>query len=161
WYRQLDIVRNKPLYRPTLSAASYRQWLRRMGVDYVVAPLRTTLAPMGADREQDLLLSGRSGLVVVYRNRDVVVLRLPHAVPILTGPGRPRMTFLGHDRIEFRLTRPGVYSLRIWYTPYWHLRGTGLCIRRSRDQTTQVVSGRAGRFVLTVPSALSALVGGK
>jgi hypothetical protein len=108
-----------------------------------------------------MLLSGRSGLSVVYRTRNAVVLRLPRPVPILTGPGQPRMTFLGHDRLSFRLTEPGVYSLRIWFTPYWHLKGTGLCIRRAPDQTTQVVARRAGQFALSVPSALSALVGGK
>lgn len=49
WYRQLDLAENPELYELPLSAASYRGWLRRMGVRYVLVP-RARLAPMGAGR---------------------------------------------------------------------------------------------------------------
>jgi hypothetical protein len=68
WYRQLDTARNGLLYEDELSAADYRDWLRRRGVRYVVLP-PFPLDRRGAEAEAELLRSGRSGLTRVYAKR--------------------------------------------------------------------------------------------
>src|ERR687897_950770 len=83
WYRQLDIAQNALFYEEPLRAAEYRQWLRELGVRYVLLP-DTQLGRMGEEREADLLTSGRSGLQEVFRSDDWRIYELPGADSILT-----------------------------------------------------------------------------
>ncbi len=149
WYRQLDVVQNEPLYRPRLSAIAYRRWLRRMAIKYVLLP-RTELDDLGTRREIDLLRSGRSGLRRAFTNPDWTIYELPDAVPILTGPGRARLTALGHDRIAGWTSRPGSYRLRVRYTRLMRVRAGRVCLTERADGMTQLVTRRDGRFVLTL-----------
>ena len=68
WYRQIDIARNELFYEKPLGPAAYRQWLRGMGVRFVVLP-ETRLGQKGEEREARLLRSGRSGLRPALRRR--------------------------------------------------------------------------------------------
>jgi hypothetical protein len=145
WYTQLDIGDNPALYRKTLAPAAYRRWLRGAGVRYVVVP-RTSLGAVSSRREARLISSGRSGLREVYSGRSGSIYRLPHAVPILTGPGSPTITALDHTAISGRLSRPGRYLLRVHYTPYWRISSGSLCLTPSEDGMTELDAFRAGPF---------------
>jgi len=150
WYRQLDIADNPILYHRPLTARSYREWLRQMGVKFVVLP-RAPLAPMGASWEADLLRSGRSGLRLVFRTQHGVIYQVPDARAILTGPAPTKVIAVTHTRIVAWAEAPGTYRLSVRYTPLWTVMRGDLCLRRTGDGMTQLDVKREGRFVLVVP----------
>jgi hypothetical protein len=154
WYRQLDIAQNPELYRSPLTRSDYQAWLRRMGVRFVLLP-HARLGPLGAREEAELLRSGRSGLVPVFRNRDWRIYELPDATPILTGPATADFVALSHKRIEARVSAPGTYRLRVRYTPYWHVESGSVCLARAREGMTAVVARAAGPFTLAVGGPLA------
>jgi hypothetical protein len=157
WYRQIDIARNELFYEKPLGAAAYRDWLRRMGVRFVVLP-ETRLGQKGEEREAALLRSGGSGLRRIFADGKVAIYELRRPAPILTGPGSPRITRLDHSRIEGTLTTPGAYSLKIRYTRYWRVRAGAVCVERVTGGMTRLRATRAGRFALAVPERPDALV---
>jgi hypothetical protein len=157
WYRQIDIARNELFYEKPLAAAAYRDWLRRMGVRFVVLP-ETRLGKKGEEREAALLRSGSSGLMRVFANRNVAIYELPRPAPMLAGPGSPRITRLDHSRIEGVLTQPGVYSLKIRYTRYWRVRAGAVCVERVAGGMTRLRATRPGRFVLAAAERPTSLV---
>jgi hypothetical protein len=147
WYRQLDMADNPALYAPRLTARLYRAWLRSRAVRYVVL---TDLPPEAIDarRESRLLRSSGSGLREVWSDGRAKVYALPDPTPILTGPGDTTVTTLGSSRISGRVSRPGVYLLRVHFTPYWSVPRGSLCLARSRSAMTLLDMRTAGRFTL-------------
>jgi hypothetical protein len=73
--------------------------------------------------------------------------RVPHPTPMLTGPGRPTVTRVGHSVISGVVTRPGVYLLRARYSPAVVLAGRG-CVERGRSSMTVLRLTAPGRFRL-------------
>src|SRR5205814_2612677 len=96
WFRQDDFPQNELLYDGP-GPRSYLHWLRRFGVRYVV--LTSAPPDYSARAEARLLQSGRSGLPVVYRSKDVTVFSVPNAVPIVSGPHAPRVVALTQTKI--------------------------------------------------------------
>jgi hypothetical protein len=146
WYRQIDLAESPELYRDPLSPAEYRDWLRRHAVRYVLLP-RARLGPLGADREAELLRSGRAGLAPVFRHRDWTIYEVAGAAPILAGGTVDR---LEHDRISGRVPAPGEYPLRLRWTPYLTAAFGDVCLRRAADGSTLLVARAAGAFTLSV-----------
>jgi hypothetical protein len=157
WYRQIDIARNELFYEKPLTPAGFRTWLRRMGVRFVLLP-RTRLGQKGEEREAALLRSGRSGLSPVFADANATIYELPEADPILTGPGRPRITRLDHSRIEGVLTEPGVFTIKVRYTRYWRVRAGAICVERIAGGMTRLRATQPGRFALAVPEQPASLV---
>ncbi|HKY12609.1 MAG TPA: hypothetical protein VJL85_04630 [Gaiellaceae bacterium] len=157
WYRQIDIARNELFYEKPLTPAGFRFWLRRMGVRFVLLP-KTRLGQKGEEREAALLRSGLSGLSVVFADANVTIFELPKPAPILTGPGRPRITRLDHSRIEGTLTEPGVYTIKVRYTRYWRVRAGAVCVERVAGGMTRLRALLPGRFALAVPEQPTSLV---
>jgi hypothetical protein len=157
WYRQLDIADDPVLYGRSLGPAAYQGWLRREGVKYVLLPL-APLEAVDASREAALLRSGLSGLQEVWHGRDGWIYALPDARPILTGPGPARITKLSSSEIVGRVTRPGLYTLRVHFTPYWRATSATMCIERGKGTMTALEFTRAGAFTLhAVESPVSVL----
>ena len=65
WYRQADFPENELLYDAKLSPGHYRAWLRQLGVRYVV--ISDAPPDYSSQVEAQLIRSGRSGLVPVFR----------------------------------------------------------------------------------------------
>lgn len=147
WYRQLDIAQNPLFYEEPLSPGEYREWLRELGVRYVLLP-DTQLGRMGEEREADLLASGRSGLREVFRTDDWRIYELPAADEILTGPGDVSLTEMGHERIAGSVPAPGDYRLSVRYTRYWRVERGSLCLGETGDGMTVLRARAAGPFVL-------------
>ena len=157
WYRQLDIAQNPLLYEEPLRAGEYREWLRSMGVRYVLLP-DVQLGRYGEEREGALLRSGRSGLPLVLTTDDWRMYELPQAEGILTGPGEPQLTELGHDRIAGAVTSTGQHRLAVRYTPYWRVARGSVCLEEAPDGLTLLTARASGPFVLEVDDSLGALV---
>jgi hypothetical protein len=149
WYRQLDIAQNEVLYDPPLEPEAYREWLRSLGIRYVLLP-DTQLGRVGEEREGELIRSGRSGLVEIAQAGSVTVYELPDADRVLTGSGTARITSLGHDRVEGEVGAPGTYRLAVRWTPTWRVRSGDVCVEEAPDGMTSVVAEGATAFVLGV-----------
>ncbi len=157
WYRQLDIAQNRLFYEEPLRASDYRDWLRRMGVQYVLLP-DTQLGRYGEEREADLLASGESGLIEVFRTDDWRIYQLPGARAILSGPAEARVTELGHDRIAGSVASAGSYRLAIRYTRYWRIARGRVCLEEAADGMTILRAASAGAFTLELDERPVALV---
>ena len=157
WYRQIDIARNEVFYEKPLAPAAYREWLRGMGVRFVVLP-ETRLGQKGEEREARLLRSGSSGLRPAFRTPQLTIYEVPRPEPILTGPGEPAVTRLDHAGVEGTLPAVGAYRLKIRYTRYWRVKSGSVCVERSTGGMTVVRATRPGRFALAVPEGPGGLV---
>jgi hypothetical protein len=158
WYRQIDIKENELFYRSTLEPESYRAWLRKLGIRYVVLP-HTQLDRKSAAPEAELLRSGRSGLTVALRTETATVYELPGPTPMLSGPAPASLTVFDHDRIEGRVAGAGVYRLAVRYTPYWLVESGGVCLAEAPDEMTLVHTSGAGEFALRIEEDPLALTG--
>ena len=160
WFRQDDFPQNEVLYDGP-GRASYLHWLHSLGVRYVV--LTSAPADYSARAEAQLLESGRSGLRVVFRSPHLTIFTVPNAVPIVRGPGHPRVVAMKQTEIDLLVTRAGRYRLTVRYSPYFAARG--VCITKTTSGMTQLEVRRAGRvhvaFSVTPGRALAALAGGK
>jgi hypothetical protein len=143
WYRQLDIADDSVLYRPNLTAAAYRLWLRSRGVLYVVVP-HLPLEAIDAKREARLAAT----LPVAWRDARATVYELTQPTPLLTGPGRARITRFGESEIEGSVARSGTYLLRVHFTPYWSITPASACVALAAGSMTELTLPRAGPFAL-------------
>ncbi|HEY5295232.1 MAG TPA: hypothetical protein VIJ70_07135 [Gaiellaceae bacterium] len=158
WYRQLDETDNPQLFSKHLGPAVYRRWLRANAVRYVLLPA-TELDATGGPQEANVLHSPKSGLRVVFRSSSWTIYQLPHATPLVTGPGRARVTWFGHTTISGRVSSPGRYLLRAHYNPYWSISGSG-CVGRGPARMTWLQLPSAGAFTIRVPNGPVGLIAG-
>jgi hypothetical protein len=158
WYRQLDIGDNPVFYGGKLTPASYRHWLRSLGIKYVVLP-STRLDPVSAPAEAKLLVTGRAGLSRVAVTSTAAIYELPHASPVLTGPGGARLTVLDHKTVAGRIAAPGRYMLRVHFNPHWTLTAAGACVARSPLGMTTLTASRPGSFALTNATSVRSFLG--
>lgn len=148
WYRQLDIADNPQLYAPTLTSRAYRGWLRREGVRFVILP-KLPLEAIDATREAAVVRAPDSGLRRVWSSRGATIYELPHATPLLTGPGKATITQLDSNVIDAVVSRPGRYLLRVHFSPYSAVTRGSVCIGATPSRLTRVLARRAGRFTIT------------
>jgi hypothetical protein len=159
WFRQNDFPQNEVLY-DDLGAKAYLDWLRGLGVRYVV--LTDSPVDYSARGEAALLRSGRSGLQPVYRAAHLTVYAVPRPTPILTGPPGGRVVAMTESRIVVSVRRAGDYRLAVRFSRYW--QPSAGCATELKDGMTRLSLPRAGRASLKFApgpgSALSALTGG-
>jgi len=146
WYRQNDFPQNELLYDQHLAARTYQSWLRGLGVRYVV--LTDAPPDYSARAEAQLVRSGRSGLVEVFRSRHVDVYLVPKASPIVTGVGASTVMWLEPTRLIFSVTQPGRYRVKVRWSPYW--RATDACVWKGKDGTVRVQAAHPGLIALSV-----------
>ena len=139
WYRQNDFPTNDVLYRP-LGAAKYRQWLRSLGVRYVV--LSDAPPDYSARAEAALVARGMPGLRLVFRGPHVRVFELVQPAPLITGPAAARVTRMLPTRIFFRVAAAGDYRVAVRFSPYW--RTFQGCVSPTRDGLIRLSVFRAG-----------------
>jgi hypothetical protein len=160
WYRQDDFPQNEVLY-DNLTRRSYLAWLRHLSVRYVV--LSDAAPDYSAKDEVALLRSGRSGLRVVFSSADFTIFAVPSPLPIVTGPGHPRVDKVTESTITLALPQPGRYQLGIRYTPY--LAAPQACVSEAKDGMTVLTAPDAGQvkvaFSVSATGALAALTGSR
>ncbi|WP_369216272.1 hypothetical protein [Streptomyces flavofungini] len=129
WNRQLDIERGRLFYDGTFSAATYRAWLDKWAVGYVVLP---SGKPDGfAEDEAALVASGPKWLDPVWRDAHWRIFRVTNAVPLVSRPASVVRT-TGSD-VVVRVPERGSVTVRLVYSPW--LRAEGACLRRQGEFT--------------------------
>jgi hypothetical protein len=159
WYRQNDFPENKILYDPHLTGSAYRAWLRSLGVRYVI--LSDAPPDYSSRIERALILSGHSGLRVVWHDAHVRILVLPDASPIATGRADATVEWMTPTRLVLFVQRAGVYHVKVRWSPYW--RASEGCVSRMPDGSLAVRAVHRGFVTLAVSvgvrSALGTLTG--
>ena len=176
WYRQADAIHNGFFYS-SYYAEEYVTWLRSMGVEYVFSPVEGPLDPWSRrearllERSAAFAFVEQTGVWRIYRLRDAEPILVPapekpaSAVAAAVDPGTPAagdISFFGHERIIFSVTRPGTYWLKVTSSPYWVLQGPGVVVPRA-DRFMDLRLRRPGtytlRFEVTPAKTLDVLAG--
>ena len=160
WFRQGDFPQNELLYDGKLSPKSYETWLRALAVRYVVV----TDAPpdYSSKLEGQLVRSGRTSLVPVFRSRHLTIYELPDPSPLVTASrSTATVLWLYPSRLVAVVGSKGWYDVKVRWSPYW--QASSGCIARGRDGMVRMLARHAGlvelRFQLNVGRGLQALAG--
>nr|WP_202455099.1 DUF2029 domain-containing protein [Streptomyces sp. SID8367] len=143
WNRQLDVERGRLFYDGSFSAATYRAWLDRWAVGFVVLPEGK---PDGfAEQEAAFVRSGTGYLEPVWRDPHWRVYRVRDAVPLVSAPA----TVVRSDgaRVTVRFERAGTATLKVAYSPWLTSEGGCLTVRRQRGgEFTELVATAPGTY---------------
>jgi hypothetical protein len=154
WERQLDVYRNGLFYRESaaLTPASYRAWLSRNAVSYVALPD----APLdySAHAEARLLTTTPPGyLREVWRSPRWRLFAVLDASPLAQPPAV--LERASSDSLSVYAPRPGSYTLRVHFTPYWKLAGGDGCVSRAPGDWTQLQARSPGTFQVVIGFSLA------
>lgn len=141
WNRQLDMERARLFYDGSFSAATYRAWLDRWAVGFVVLPLGK---PDGyAKVEARLVREQRpEWLEPVWQDAHWRVYRVRDAVPLVTEPASVVST--SSADIVVRMSRPGTATVRVAHSPWLRVDGGG-CLAR-RGEFTRLTVDAPGEY---------------
>ncbi|KPC85810.1 membrane protein [Streptomyces sp. NRRL WC-3753] len=136
WNRQLDVERGRLFYDGSFSAATYREWLDRWAVGFVVAPLGKPDGPARAEAKLVRDPERRpEWLEPVWRDAHWQVYRVRNAVPLVSAPGTVVST--GPADLVLRVARPGAVTVRVAWSPW--LRSDGGCLAQEGEFTRLTV----------------------
>jgi hypothetical protein len=117
WFRQSDFPTNALLYG-RFGPTSYLDWLRGLGVRYVV--LAQAPPDYSSEAEGDLLRSGRAGLPVVLRTQNLTIFAVPSPRPMVTGSGKATIVAFDAAALTLHVAKPGTYRIAVHYSGYFH-----------------------------------------
>jgi hypothetical protein len=175
WFRQDDFPINLPLYDGALDPANYQRWISSLAVQYVVLP-RDEL-DYSSRKEAEMLALGRGELPFlrfVHRDPHVDIYEVVDPTPLLTlsqatGPtatvyDQPTVIRFDATSLALWLPGPGVYDLRVRYTPFWRASDpVGVCIAPGENGMTRLTASRGGpltlQFDLTLGRSTSQALG--
>ncbi|WP_106972384.1 DUF2029 domain-containing protein [Streptomyces yerevanensis] len=139
WNRQLDIERGRLFYDGTFSESTYRAWLDRWAVGFVVLPAGK---PDGfAEDEARLVRSRPAWLEPVWQDAHWQVYRVRDAVPLVTSPGS--VVRASSAEVVVRMPRPGSVTVRVAYSPWLYAEGG--CLKK-RGEFTRLTVTEPGVF---------------
>ncbi|MFF1447168.1 hypothetical protein ACFVYF_03210 [Streptomyces sp. NPDC058274] len=134
WNRQVDVERGALFYDGSFSARTYRAWLDRWAVGFVVLPEATP--DWAAEDEAALVRSGPAWLEPVWRDAHWRVYRVRDATALVSGPAS--VVRAGAAALTVRVEEPGPVTVRIAYSRW--LRTDGGCLERAGQWTRLRVS---------------------
>ena len=140
WERQLDTRYAALFYQPTLTPVAYRSWLDQNAVSYVALP--DVRLDSSGEKEGRLIARGLPYLVEVWHSTHWRLFAVRSPTPLAQPPAV--LTGMGPDSFTLLAPRPGTFTVRVHFTPYWALqRGRG-SVRRAPGGWTEVETRRAG-----------------
>jgi hypothetical protein len=153
WERQLDVYRNGLFYDEStpLTAAGYRAWLSQNAISYVAladAPL-----DYSAKSEAHLVRGGLSYLRAIWHSRHWRLFAVLDAAPLASSPGV--LSSVSTDSLTLFAPRPGSYTVRVHFTPYWALASGSGCVARAPGDWTEVQARRAGSLHVVISFSLA------
>jgi hypothetical protein len=150
WERQLDIRDNHIFYGGRLTAGTYKRWLHDNAVRYVA--ISDAVPDYSARAEVTLIDSGLPYLHPVFRSQNWRVYQVANATPIVQAPAHLQRLTAGS--LTIRVPKPGTYTLRMRFTPYWQLSAGAGCVAPDGNWTKLIVS-RAEKVRLSTSFSLS------
>jgi hypothetical protein len=156
WLRQLETTRDDIFYagESELTHAAYRGWLRDNAVRYVALPD----APLdySSVAERRLIRAEPPYLELLWSSPHWRFYRVRDHAPLVEPQGDGAARVLRVDRQGFALgvTRPGEFTVRVSFTPYWSIAQGNGCLLRRGDWTLARVN-RPGLFRVAADFSLS------
>ncbi|MFJ6797705.1 MFS transporter [Streptomyces sp. NPDC091268] len=120
WNRQADLERNPLFYDDTLSADSYRAWLERWAVHYVVLPADTP--DSGGEDEAKLVREGLPYLQQVWGDANWQLYKVLEPTDLVAGPAS--VVRASADQLVIRVREAGRVLVRIPHSPWLGLVDT-------------------------------------
>ncbi|MCX5377821.1 MFS transporter [Streptomyces sp. NBC_00091] len=114
WNRQADLERNPLFYDDTLTAESYRAWLERWAVHYVVLPAGKP--DSGGQAEAKLVREGLPYLRQVWGDQNWRLFAVDDPTNLVAGPAR--VLRAGADQLVVDVSAPGRVLVRIPHSPW-------------------------------------------
>jgi hypothetical protein len=136
WERQLDTARDDIFYdEGQLTNRTYGTWLRDNAITYVALPD----APLdySSVAERHLILANPSYLKLRFTSEHWRIYQVRNPKPLVTSldGGRAKTISVGREGFALDVTKPGLFLVRVNFTPYWSIsRGSG-CLLRGGDWT--------------------------
>jgi hypothetical protein len=134
WERQLDYAYAKQFYDGSLTASSYRAWLRDNGVVYVALP--DAKLDASSDLEAAIIRHGQPYLEPAWSNAHWTVWRFTGFRGLVDGPAR--LTALGVDSFALAVTAAGAVTVRVHYSPRWAVDDNAGCTMPTADGWTRI-----------------------
>ncbi|WP_329311014.1 MFS transporter [Streptomyces sp. NBC_01262] len=155
WNRQADVERNPLFYDGTLTAATYRAWLRNWGVRYVVLPADE---PDGAGLAESKLITSapHSWLRPVWQDAHWRLFRVTGTRPLADAPAT--VTHAGSADLTVHVPAAGSYLLRIPYSPWLGIEGATDSLHGCLSQSgtwTRLQAPAAGTYRIGARYALT------
>jgi hypothetical protein len=153
WERQLDTYRNGLFYDEStpLTAARYEAWLSQDAISYVALPD----APLDYSALSEARLLREGGLPYlreIWHSAHLRLFAVLGARPLAEPPGV--LTDVGSDWLTLYAPRPGAYTVRVHFTPYWALESGSGCVARAPEDWTEIQARRAGSFQVVIRFSL-------
>jgi hypothetical protein len=134
WNTQLDMTRGRLFYDGTLTPTTYRAWLDRWAVGFVVLP--DAEPDRFGEAEARLLRDSRPAwLEPVWSDAHWRVYRVRDAVPLVSAPATVVRT--SNAALDVRMPKWGSATVRVAYSPW--LRVEGACLRKEGEFTRLTV----------------------
>ncbi|MBB5936358.1 DUF3488 domain-containing protein [Streptomyces zagrosensis] len=114
WNRQADKGRNPLFYDKTLTSASYRAWLGRWAVHFVVLP-KDRLDGAG-EAEAELVVDGQPYLEKVWSDENWKLYRVKDPTPLADRPATVKRA--AADELTIEVDTAGPVLIRVPYSPW-------------------------------------------
>ncbi|MEV6950941.1 MFS transporter [Streptomyces sp. NPDC051183] len=114
WNRQADLERNPLFYDDTLTADSYRAWLERWAVHYVVLP--ADKPDSGGEDEAKLVREGLPYLQQVWGDSNWQLFKVLDPTDLVAGPAS--VVRASADQLVIQVREPGRVLVRIPHSPW-------------------------------------------
>ncbi|HEY5832518.1 MFS transporter [Streptomyces sp.] len=119
WNRQADVERNPLFYDGTLTPETYRDWLRRWSVNYVVLP--ADQPDTAAVAEAKIVAGGHDWLRPIWKDPHWQVFEVSGADPLADPPAVVEQA--GPAELTVRMPEAGTTLLRIPWSPVLGIEG--------------------------------------
>ncbi|MFF3323008.1 MFS transporter [Streptomyces sp. NPDC002889] len=128
WNRQADLDRNGLFYDGTLTRDSYRAWLKRWAVRYVVLPVEDR-PDTGAVQEAKLVSAGQPYLKEIWSDANWRLFRVQDATSLADPPATAERA--GEGQLVVTVTSAGDVLIRVRFSPWLGLvDATGEAVER-------------------------------
>lgn len=114
WNRQADMKRNPIFYDDTLNSATYRDWLHRWAVHYVVLPKGEP--DTGAQQEAELVKDGQPYLRPVWSDANWRLYAVEDPTPLADPPAT--VDRAGAGEVTIRVRTAGKVLIRVPFSPW-------------------------------------------
>ena len=152
WERQTDRAKNPIFYSPApVTAAAYKSWLYRNGVTWVALP--NVPLDYSAVKEAALVRSGLPYLQLTWSNPNWTLWKVTGSPGLLDGPASLSMP--APDKLILQVARPSTLTVRVRYTPTWHVTVGAACLSATPQGWTRVQVSRPGRVELVAQPGLT------